>query len=481
MKKFSALVLSAVMLFSCLLLSSCGETVELMDFIGSDVESADYEGYVFECYFQNEAGYDEEKMLYVYDRNTLQGDALLSRMNEIKETINVNIEFNQECDIYEFQTAAMSRAIEADTCQLDRFNYMYNYAKAGLLYPITDFPDYIDLSLEDKYGAANVLEPGMVDSVPYVITPVCWPGFQPLDSYVLTYNTDIFSRNGLTNFHEFYENGTWTWETFENEFLKKAEVPTDSGLMPAIDTHYIAFFDALMYSNGTEFLSRNEDGTVKANTSPAEMIRAYEQGKDWCGKYSDRMVLITELFNTETFCREKAISVLALAEQLTTGDIAYNKFGHSFSYNIAPFPCGPDAVYGKWAQFMQRAEGWGICKTSKEPTVAAHTVALLFEPFPEVGSYEDLYEYYNHGTFLSETDTKIFFELMENVCYNYTFGPDHDIGRGVADVFGSGMKDGKSFAEIYEKHTHLMRELVYDYMLPNYDYMYENYYSRFEE
>ncbi len=476
MKRIAAL---AIMILSVFITSCGGPQVELLDFIGNDTTDVDYNGYEFNFEFGKEAGYDEDNMIYVYNINTIQGDALLSRIQQIKDEINVNINIAQKYDIYELQNVVMSGSEAIDACQHDRFNYMWIYAKAGLLYPITDFPEYIDLSETDKYGDANALEPGMIDSVPYVVNPVSWYGFETLDSHIMTYNIDLFEKYGITNFHEFYENGTWTWKTYEDEFLKKARVETADGILPAIWTDYRSLFDILMYSNGTEFITKDENGNTEVSLAPAKMIKAYDQGAEWCKNYPDIIDLTGGLFYTEVFCQEQALSTLALAHQLTTGEIVYNQFGHSFRYNIAPFPAGPDAEYGVWAQYLQRAEGWGICKTSNDPEIAAHTISLLFEPFEEFKE-QSLFDFYNSNTFISETDTEIYFELMKNVRYNYTFGPSHDIGRGVAEVFGMGMKKGMSFAEVFEKNRTLLDEMVNDYMLPNYDYMYENYYSKLE-
>ena len=119
-------------------------------------------------------------------------------------------------------------------------------------------------------------------------------------------------------------------------------------------------------------------------------------------------------------------------------------------------------------------------EASEEPEIAAHTLSLLFEPFEDFGGRDGLYDYYDTTTFINETDTKIFFDIMQYARYDYTFWNQTDIGRDMAARFGESAKQGLSAAEAYDKYKHYIDEMVYDFILPNFDYMYENYYYQFD-
>ena len=125
-------------------------------------------------------------------------------------------------------------------------------------------------------------------------------------------------------------------------------------------------------------------------------------------------------------------------------------------------------------------KGIGIAKASEEPNIAAHVISLLLEPFEDFGGRNGLEDFYNTSVFLSETDTQIFFDIMDNVRYDYPFWDQSDIGRQMAYDFSKAAVSGKSATEAFEKHKHLIEKMVYDYILPNYDYMYEHYYSTLE-
>ena len=459
------------------LVSCSGQAPELMEFLSTETSGDyDFEGYKYYFYHENIPGAVEELIIYTYDKNTVQGEALLNRVNEIKTKYNAEVIFNQQLNDSQFQMQSMSGVLQADACCFTYLNAMQLFAKNGLLYPITDFSSQIDLSEADKYGDANILEPGMYESVPYVVCPLYWPGYQALDSFILVYNTDLLYPNGITEFHEFYENGTWTWKTFENEFLAKFRVPNnDGGYVPAFAAGYGPLFDMLMYSNGTEFITRNAEGNNVVNLYPQEFVTAYQQGLEWCRDYADVLDVKDGSLYMGYYLLGEAGATLSTAEHVTVGAVAYNP--NEFNYHIMPFPCGPDATYGEWAQFVQRAQGFGIPKSSKDPEIAAQILSLLLDPFEELGGEAGLYDFYESMTFPDATDANIFFELMEYTRYDYTFWDKADVGRSMASSFGTAMNQGKSAAEVYDMYKNKIEYMVVECMLPNFDYMYDNYYS----
>ncbi len=474
MKKATSLI--ALTLAILLTFTACsGEALTLLPFIDENADmDIDYGGYDVNIYFEN-SNYDENITIYCYDKNTQQGEALLKRISDIKNEINVNIKFNTSYTYSTYQVAAMSGNIDADLFTYGYMNAMQVFANGGFLHPITDFPEYIDLSDTDKYGTAPVLEAAMINSVPYAVQPCFWPGYQSLDAYILTYNKDMILSNGITDFHEFWENETWTWDTFEKEFLAKANVTNSDGYIYAMSMVPIQYFSALFYSNDVQFVTKNSANENIINPYPDAFINAYETGLKWATTYKNTIFFESGVHSTENFMAEKSMTGLAFASEVTTGTIAYNA---KFDYGFMPIPAGPDATYGVWAQYIDRINGFGIAKTSEEPAIAAHTLSLLYEPFEEFGGRAGLYDYYNTNVFLTETDTEIFFELMKNVRYDYTFWDRSDVGRQVHSDFGDAIKNGVGISEAMERNRNVVNEMVYDFILPNFDYMYENYYSK---
>lgn len=477
MKKLKSVIAS---LLSIMLLSSCaGSGPELLDFIGDTSSKQNFDGYTVKIY-QSETDEDERIELFGYNIGSIEEAALKSRIAEIEKDYNITILFNNDFDRESIRLKLSAGDFDADIVYYEGFGAMQDFAKAGFLCPMTDFPDQIDLSDAEKYGGANVLEGAMINSVPYAVQPVQWPGFQALNCFFLVYNSELFAQNGLTDLHEFYENETWTWDTFETELLEKAaslNLQTTDGPMYTLSTHRGNLFSSLVYSNNTQYITKNEAGENVVNPYPTTFVHALEKGLEWGSKYNDTIDLSQGFWEIDDFLMGNALTTLATSEAVTTGGVAYNKYG-SFEHRIMPFPVGSDAPYGMWSQYMQRIYGMGIPVSSKEPEIAATVISALFEPLEGM---EDLYEYYSNYTFNTQLDADIYMAAGQFVRYDYTFDGGSDLNRTLSNTFGSALKSGKSAQEIMDSQRNAMVSLIENYMLENYDYMYENYYYQFAD
>jgi len=299
-----------------------------------------------------------------------------------------------------------------------------------------------------------------------------------MDSFILTYNKDLTIPNGITDFHEFWEEKNWTWKTFETEFLDKAYVQKDEGYIYTISTTPIQYFSSLLYANNVQFIKRDKDtGENIVNPYPESFIHAYEKGLDWANRYKDTIFFEDGVQGLYHFMAETSMTGLASAAEVTTGHVSLTA---TFDYGLMPFPAGPDAPYGVWAQYMQRINGVGIAKVSKEPEIAAHTISLWFEPFEEFGGRDGLYDFYNTYVFLTETDTQIFFELMKHVRYDYTFWNQANAGRKLHEDFGTSIQMGMGISEAMERNRNIVDTMIKEHIEPNFDYMYDNYYYQFD-
>lgn len=479
MKKLTATL--CLLLITLITLSACGgDAVELLAFIGEDLsDSLDLGGYNVNIYFDGGSDIIGEMSVFNYKTGSLEEDAALSRIKEIEKN-NCTITLHGSIDRTMARMKMMAGSESMDLVKYENFGAMQDYAKAKLLLPITDFSDIIDLSDSEKYGGANVLESSMIDSIPYAVQPIQWPGYEPLECFLIVFNKDILSENGYTDFHEYYENGTWTWDTYENEILKKVKVTNPEGVIPTLYTHEANFFKTVLFSNNNQYLTKNESGETEIVVYSTAFTNAYTTACRWYAEYSDIIALKGGYHEIDPFLEGNAVSALAHPEAVTTGEVAYNTKG-SFAYGIMPFPCGPQSPYGQWAQCMERSRGFGIPVNSNDPEVAAHVIDLLFEPFEEFGGEGGLYDYYKDSVFLNEVDAEIYFALCENVRYDYGFdGSGNGPGSNIQDYFSAALKSGKPVQETLDSYRNAMVTMIEDYMLENFDYVYENYYSKLE-
>lgn len=409
-KKISVILLCGLMLVAC-----GAETVTLLDFIGEE-EGVSYDGRTL-TFYSNE-GENGPLLLAYEDNNSIQSDAMKNRIKDIETRLNLNVEFTStgHSDFSDYYIAAIGSNVNT----VDLFfqgvaNSLWDLGAAGVLYPMTDFPDYIDLSDFYKYGTPGILEAGMINGVPYAVQPTYWPGYQGVQCFTLVYNADWFGTLNLTPLHEYYENKTWTWDTFLafcDTAIPLVSVEEDEAVFSANKKYLM---NTTFYANGFDFVNV-VDGKASLNLYETSAIHAieffqkiltYGDAIEFCGGYEDN----------DSFIEGKTLTKLTTSQSVITGNIAYDS---EFTYNIMPFPSGPDAEYGRWAQCVTRIYGLAIPVSTEEPNIVAHVISELCEPFEEFGgNREGLYEYYRNGIFLSDTDVDIFFELEQYVRFDY--------------------------------------------------------------
>ena len=403
-KKFIAVLLCVMFL------ASCSQAVELPKFVLNVGVGADYDGEVITIY-------NEEKSVLAYaDMNSIQSDAIWKRLADTEEKLNVQFEYSNKGSIEfrEYYIATLASGLgDIDLIYRSAGNDLWFLAEAGGLYPMTDFPDYIDLKDSDKYGTPGVLEACMHNGVPYAVQPSYWPGLQGVECFYVAYNRDMFASYGLPDLHQYYEDGTWTWDTFKS-FLDLAE-PVITAPTLLFHAHGGFLLNTLFRSNGFDYITI-ENGEVEMSISSPDAIRSIEFFKTLT-EYGSKIELDADRWETEEFYNGEALTTMATAQDVTTGQIAY---ASAFKYSIMPFPAGPDSEYGKWAQTTTRIYGLAIPLTAEEPEIVAHVINELCEPLEEFGgSREGIYDYYRDSVFHTDLDVEIYLAVEKDVRYDY--------------------------------------------------------------
>ncbi len=454
MKRILFVVLCMMLLVSC-----SAEPVSLLDFIGGE-DSVSYDG--LKLVFYSKEGLNGPLLFAYEDNNSPQSDAMKNRLADIENRLDLDISFTSEGehDFANYYITTMGSGIcPADLLYEGPGNPLWDLAVINMLLPMTDFPDHIDLSDSDKYGTPGILEACMINGIPYAVQPTYWIGYQGLQCFVTAYNADWFSTLNLTPLHEYYENETWTWDTFLSVCDTAAPIiSSEDGerVFSACDEFLLG---SSFYSNGYDYMDV-VDGKAVLNLYDEAAIHAIEFYQKILG-YGDKVEFRDSYEDTDSFVEGRVLMKLATTQSVVTGDIAYKS---RFTYNIMPFPCGPDSEYGRWAQSVSRIYGLAIPVSTEEPDVVAHVVSELCEPFEEFGGgKEGLYEYYKNEVFLSETDAEIFFELGKYVRYDYN---DSSVGFYYLEDMSKNA-DSASATELIQKYGYNLEKVFEEYMEPN--------------
>ena len=459
-------ILSAVILAATMLTVSCAEPSTLMEFMPQSSDKANFEGTTISWVWakgSSAQGY--------YELGTPQYDILMDRVDAIEKELNVNIE--PIIDEDKVNMGAISIKMSAGTPSHDLITAggVSDYAKGGLVYSLSDLSDYIDLNNRTKFGSKTSQEGYMHNGKVYAISPIQWPGFEPMGGYVIAYNRDMFNANGLTDLHEYYENGTWTYDTFEKEFFAKTNIQDSEGNpIKLFLTHESNLYQALIHSNQVKFVKKMDDGSLVADPYSKSFINAITWGENLVDNYREK-INFEDTYDIKSYRLGNNLTTIAYTAAFTTGNIAYNDLG-SFESGIMPFPCGPDATYGEWTSCSVHIYGFMIPITSPHAEATAMIIDRLAEPFDEFGGEPGLLEYYKSNIFMNDLDAEIYIEIAKNPSYTYANvagGLGADIRQGFQDVLYSSTN---TLTSVMDRYKTMLTELIEEWMIPNYTAVY---------
>ena len=454
---------SVVLILLVFLAASCASVEEIVpEYDTSSLDGLNFAGAEFKYLTE------ELEAFIGVKQGTFLYDCAMQRISDIEKTLNcvLTVEHSPTTSSHydSCRATIMSGLSPADIMDFRSSNTTANLAYAGCLYPLTEVHDIIRYEDSFKYGSASVLECAMYNGVPYAVQPASWPGFPDAQCFFLTYNKDKTSSKGLPDLQEYYENGTWTWSNFEDVLVSYTS--TDPGdPYVALATHAKALVNMTLFSNGVKFADYI-DGKLQTDLYQPKVVNAIT----WLQKiYSDykSSILNIEYWSLLEFINGQSLMAFVSGAQAYNSDIQYNC---DFTFGLMPFPCGPDATYGEWANW--REELYGVCMpvTIAEPEATAQIISMLCEPFEEFGTNtEELEEYYANNVFSSATDAEIYFEVGKYGRYIYWHVGGLNFTTGVIDNYSR-----RTAQQIVESYASSMDEVIEKYIKPNFEnYMYE--------
>ncbi len=464
MKRKIAFIL--ILALSLTVVSSCAENeVSLMNFIPTEEFSLDLNNKVVTIGMESNSD-DDMPSIFEHAENTVMYDSILKRLEQLGDKYNCSIEITPSGYGKDMITNMMTLAATGDPTVDIVFghnsNIMGHLAVGGILYPLTELKEYLDYENSEKFGSAGLIEVAMVQGIPYAVQPVQWAGFTNSFAFYITWNRDLFNRFAMPDLHEYYENDTWTFDTFENLFKTYETIAEEE-----IDLAYIQkqfFTYSAMIANGVKFC--NYDGSqYYSDFDSTNSYNAIDWSLNLFNKYEDIMFFDDYAYGYEDYAEERVMMMPTNAKNLTQ----YIPYESDFNFGVMPFPCGPDSVYGQWASFVENIRGFGISHFSDIPDASAIILNELCDPFTEISTENGLKDYYREQVFFTDLDTEIFLESGKNIRAFYTAQ-----GMAIYD-FMKQIKEATSVAQLIETHKAPIEALVMEQIRPNYEkYIYEH-------
>ena len=461
-KAFSIILLSA---FILAIFTSCNSNsgAQLLSFISSDADVIDLNRKTVTISSES----DIQTALFEQKENTAMYDAILKRLSDIEKFYNCKIAHVEHegtpTVIQNLMSLAATGDSEIDIIYGHGHNKIGKLAYADILYPLTDVQDYIDYTNSEKFGSAGLLEAAMINGIPYAVQPVQWVGFANSFAFHIVWNTEKFAQFGLPNLHEYYENKTWTFENFEKLFETYSGMKNEDVDLIAFQKGYFGLTS--LYANGVKMCDYN--GTdFYCDIADDKALYAADWALNLFNKY-DSIIHKVSTWETDDFVSE---TVLMQTVQVAAATLTL-PYEAEFQFSLMPFPSGPNANYGEWANLVEALRGFAISKFSDIPDAAARIINDLCEPFEDV-TPTGLFDYYNEQVFYNQIDVEILLDVGK---YTRNF---YSVDNETLWSFKDQFNDNQTASQIINAYKDKIEILVEEYIRPNFEgYVYEHLYE----
>ncbi len=454
MKSLLALLLS-FMFVLCACQSSEPEIVPDYD---TDKTGVNLDGYILKWGWAK-SGNDTDENVFGYIPGTALADIALDRMKEIQSSLNCVIDM--EYKGFGTVGGAMQNSILSGSLLYDLMtNESYQtlgYVRAGYF---TGLSAYIDVENTDKWGTPSMLQSVIYKDDVYSVVPYAWPELlYTTFGCPIVVNEELISQYGHEDPREFVENGSWNWDKFE-EVLHAYTVQDGERTIYGMGAH-TPYYSMLMFlSNGvtlTEYTDKGIECGLYTEAGMQAMERAQSIRYQTCSECfhpNEGTSVLSDFINGDM-----VLVVTNAGGILGSTDAVMYKMSN---VGILPFPQGPNAEPGVYPSYHESLlYVTGIPVNANDTEVAATVLDMMFEPFDEYETKEDIIEYLADQVFFDVRDARVFVNMLENTEYGY----QNDGARAAIE----GVMSKRSVTEVLEGLEDVYAELLEKNMKPHYE------------
>lgn len=433
--KRTASVITALILIIVMLAACVSEAEVVPEYITGDADEAvDLRGTKVIYGIVNDYFFENDSTLG-YINNTELGDLAVKRIKDINEKYNCNVVFDYV-------------AVGAQT--------VYNYAVAGSYvfdilsdetYDIVKFidsgiyidligVDYIDVFDTTKWGNKYMNMSVMYKGAIYGVLPAKHPmRLSNSIENIIAVNEDYITDIAGNDPRDYFENGEWNWDSFEDCLRNFAHTGvTSNEFIYSFSALFGRFSRELGMSNGTKLFEVSDDGSYSFGYFSPTAIDAYNKGYEWFyGELSDN--ILEEVGNDpvlSNFTDGKAVMSLVDAYMVLTrsDSIAYKME----NFGLVPVPYGPSASGPQDYSTSYRAADFTLCipVTAHDFNTSALIIDSIYEPFPGYETRESVIEYLARNYFKDARDARFYIEMTDD---EHTYYHDHHRFSGMFDQF----------------------------------------------
>ncbi len=430
MKKIIVYIcLSAFMLT---ILSACGaESVTLLDFLPANELGGtlpDFGGAEIVCT-------SNWSPFYKAPENTsLEADRTRYRVAQVEKALNVDIVtdlgyFTEDSSYYISLYLADNMKYDM-TVQLGSPNPVYNMYKAGILEPL-EYMSAIDLSNTEIYGTPEMRRAVTFKGLTYAFNAD--NGDDGGNRGFLAYNDYLVKTFGVSDPQELYEQGLWTFDTFEEILPLVSDMSDPSnkiyGLTVYCDYQMLPF--SAIFANGGKVVKQDENGKYVFALDDSEAIEALQ----WVTNLHQTSDIYQESWPPHLF--EEGKATFYLGRTFSIQHALLEEYNVDEYYYI-PFPCGPSGEYGVSSGTYSSDQGGVAFFSSSDTEMVGYVFDyfLRFDDYPE-SLVLDEYQHELTSKFWSEESYSHYLRGFEIQEYDYFY----EIGSDLYGKLAKGLYD----------------------------------------
>lgn len=451
MRKILSMLLCATIIFTCV--SCAAKDPEIVPEYDSSIaeDGVNFNGRTFIYGMVKDYMFEGEDSTLTYINGTDLGDLAVKRLKDIEDKYNCTIEF--EYDLGRAAETAYHSAVGGqyvyDFISEESFA-LINYRSTNAFQDLTQL-DNIDVFDETKWGSRYIRSTTMFDGAIIGVIPAAHPmrAANSLDN-IIVINEDLSSNVLATDPREYYENGEWNWDAFENCLLTYAHTDSSNEFVYSLNTNMGTLGKVLACGNGFDFLTFDDSGDFELGYFSPNAIEAYNQAFEWFNGATSSNIL-DEWGSTPFLEGKSVIGLLGVYEIVSTSSsLAYQME----NFCIMPPPTGPSADGPDDYRISYSSTDFTMCIpiTAKDAEEAAFVLDKIYEPFEGYETKEEIIDYLHKNYFKDKRDAKFFVEMSEGEHpFFYGFLYLDEIENGVMQ-YVEAYKD-KYYNEVAEKNN----------------------------
>ncbi len=347
-----------------------------------------------------------------YIPDTEFGDMAAQRVKDVETKYNCTIEFVYSSSMAErAYRSAVGGVYLYDFIQENSFGLL-SYMRANAFEDLTGLNN-IDVFNQSKWGNRYALVSTMYDGGIFAVLAAALP-LRIVDSElkILYVNEDHITENLSTDPRDYYENGEWTWDTFERCLESFAYTNSANQYIYSFFSGFGPFARDLGLSNGTEVVSRNSDGEMEIGYFSDAALEAYNKAYEWYnGALADNVL---DYWKTDRFIAGDSVMYYSDTNQVLgrdTNTISYNVD----NFGIVPLPTGPNAknVYDNKMTYSSSSLAIAIPVTAQDSEVSALLIDKIYSPFEGYETKESIIDYLSRNFFHDRRDAEVIFEQTQ--------------------------------------------------------------------